>query len=692
MKMKRLLAGFMTAAMIITGIPAAGFGSITAEAAEIAGIPDVTVEAPVTGQPQADAVLTPGVVTSAVFNTEGIEISSEGGISGKLTATSDTANNVFNVTGTTKLLMHFQMKSGEVDNLESIIGKMNSQYGVQVNDEQLLFYARFEDGSGGSENWAQVSYTIPSGWWDAWHDIVAYYDGDALHLYVDGNEATDDRPTVRGPLREDTDSVFTIGYNNNPLPSDADPEGNKQQYFGEIKDIAMYVGDNVPTVDVSDKTAEEIKEAYASALASAESSFTLRAEDTEKGYRVKSTTWTPTESKFADYKDYKVTVVLQADSGNTFPSTAVLRTATEVLSGAEVTLNSGKTEMTISYTFTGEEHPRVTLQKYLESAAVTGIGTVENGVRVNKDAKGVRKYTIASWNTFAESLENAVNVAANETLEPQAYTQAKTALETVIKKLALAANNCECTLEDITGFEGGTVEVPVNGETKVTLGGETITYTNDCIKHAGREPQKTYKLVGNPAGAVLEGNVLKLTADASEVQVQLTVTLGDQTKTASAVYTVVPVTQSTDEQSAAELTAAKADMDKAVTSVKNIINAGQGEYTDASWAAFKNAYDAAVAGMANSAVTAGQLRTLLAALTSAQAALVKGIPVGTVVAGQTIEAASGRYKVINAAKKTAMLVQAKNKTKASITIPAQVTINGVKCKVCLLYTSDAADE
>lgn len=55
--------------------------------------------------------------------------------------------------------------------------------------------------------------------------------------------------------------------------------------------------------------------------------------------------------------------------------------------------------------------------------------------------------------------------------------------------------------------------------------------------------------------------------------------------------------------------------------------------------------------------------------------------VGIIVKGQTEELASGRYQVVNAEKKTAKLVLAKNKTKASITVPAQVTINGVKCKV-----------
>lgn len=76
--------------------------------------------------------------------------------------------------------------------------------------------------------------------------MTAYYDGNELNLYVDGTEATEKRD-VTGALREDADSTFTIGYNKNPLPADqADPKGTKQKFMGELRNVGLYVGDNVP--------------------------------------------------------------------------------------------------------------------------------------------------------------------------------------------------------------------------------------------------------------------------------------------------------------------------------------------------------------------------------------------------------------------------------------------------------------
>ena len=253
MKLKRFLTGFLAAALVVSGVPLTAYGS----AEMISRVPDVTVTAPAAGKTQANAVLTSGFVSDAEFTTQGLTISDDGAISGKMTATGSNADTMFNVTGTTKLLIHFQMKSGKVDNIESIIGKMNSQYGVQIaskdsggevlENPSLIFYARLEDNDG-AEQWAQVVYRIPNdAWYTTWHDVVAYYDGNALNMYVDGNAAEDDRE-ITGALREDTDSVFTIGYNKNPLPnSTADPEGNKQQYFGQLKDAVSYTHLTLPT-------------------------------------------------------------------------------------------------------------------------------------------------------------------------------------------------------------------------------------------------------------------------------------------------------------------------------------------------------------------------------------------------------------------------------------------------------------
>ena len=666
MKRKHFFAGLMAAAMVIVGVPA-GIGSITAEAASTIASPDVTVTAPAEGQAPAGAVLNSTVVSSSELTSQDVVISSDGGINGKLTAKDNT---VLNIKGNTKLLMHFEMKTGKVDKIESIMGKMNSQYGVQMASidssgnaitPSLIFYARFED-KNNKEQWAQVTYTIPGdSWYNTWHDVTAYYDGNELNLYVDGTEATEKRD-VTGALREDADSTFTIGYNKNPLPADqADPKGTKQKFMGELRNVGLYVGDNVPNVTWAGKTPTEIK----AALANNTSDFTLKTSAQESDCKVKSTTWEPNDSKFGRYGDYKVTVVLEAGTGNSFKSTdATLRTAQGVLSGARATLNSSKTEMTITYTFEGEENPKAALQEYMNSAAVKAIGTE------NKDAAGVRKYTKDTWNTYAEAYNNAVAVLEKaEEQQAEVYTGAKRTLEDAVNGLLSASDHCECVLSEITGFEGSTFELYESEEMKVELGSGTFTYSDDCVMHAGSKPQASYELIDNPEGAVLEGNVLKLTADASSVQVRLTVTMGEQTKTATATYTVK-------KKDANEL---RKDL---VTLMNEIAGLNVADYTADSWNAMKTVYDEA-RKISSSTASAADYVKVYKALTAAKNALVKNSSAAPAkpVAGQKVDTSDGRYEVISAEKKTVRLVKAKAKKSAKMGVAGSISINGVKYTV-----------
>ena len=785
------------------------------EAEETSAVPDVTVVAPAAGEAPADAVLTVkgNLDTKVRVTYTDMSIDEEGGISGRITAPNEYEENaVFKETS--EFLFHFQIKTDRPTEKQSIVGVMNEQWGLQIEDGVLYLFGHLSGG------WAQINYTIPNNdWYGQWHDVIAIHDGNQFKLYVDGTEGVvaSGYEGRTGSLVDystgSTPSVFTIGYNGG-YEDGALIDG--QDFTGKLKDLYMYRGDQVPEYTIEEgASAEEIQAMFEELLEDKEASFEMTGlpPKEQSGYTIKSTTWTPAAAAFDRYTDYQVSVVLAADEGTLFNNSgAVLRTSTGILYGANVSLNSDKTEMTITYTFEGEEHPRITLQNYLDSEAVTSVGTRENNQILNKDESGARKYTVASWNTFVEAFNTANTTVANSNLEPEEYTAARTALETAISSLALAANTCECTLSDITGFDGNSFELGTGEEMTVTLSFDALTFSNDCIKHPNQTPAVSYALVGNPKGASLENNVLKLTSEATSVQVRLTITLGDQTKTATATYTVTKKAATAEQKAtlntaiknvedsyladadkytedswakvqaalnaakalgsnaaeedvlnatkaidsalkglvirdkkaledlmneiaalnvndytaaswnamkavydaamaidpntatmadystaynnlaaakaalvtkAEELAAAKADLNKALASAKAIIDAGQGTYTDATWTPFKAAYDAAVAGVANNATTAAQFRTLLTTLTGKQAALAKtaGIPVGTIVAGQSADVASGRYQVINAAKKTAMLVQAKNKTKASITIPAQVTINGVKCKV-----------
>lgn len=715
---------------------------------EIPVNPDVTVAAPTAGQavPSGLATLTSSSISSNVATLvpgDNFETGEDGAVRGRITdANPNDPDSIFNVTGTTKLLFRMKIKSDAPaeNGIQSLIGKMNDQYGVQMEKSgdttRIYFYAKLVPAK-----WAEASYTIPADYdWSQWHDLVTYYDGSALHLWVDGNAETSNR-NLTGELQNCADAVFTLGYNYAPK-QDNQTLAAGWDYSGWMKDIGLYIGEHVPELNItSEMDAAAVTAAFDTALADATSDFVLSGEaSSQEDYmEVTATTWTPATGTVSPYEDYAVSVELTAKEGYYFGenAAATLRTsAANVLTGATVTVSDDGSAMTINYTFEGEEHPQVTLQNYLASEEFTAIGNENVG------ENGKRKYTKDSWNAYAEKAAAAVEKAYNNNLEPAAYTTARTELAAAIAALELAAEHCECTLSDITGFEGTTLDLQGSTEMTVTLGTGEYTYSNGCVKHENATPAVSYALVGNPAGATLTGNVLKVTQPGI-VQVRFTVTLGDQTKSATATYTVVKTATaeqkdaltkaikevedkyvanadkytadswkklddalkaakalgdnaSADQVVAAtkavndaiaglvlagptDLDVAKEAVNKALTAADAIYAAGQKDYTDATWKAFADAYQAAKAAPANA--DAAALNALAAALTKAQAALAKNATTPK-KPGDQIEAPDGsRYEVVDPNAKTAKLVKVKSKKATKLNVPATVKLQGETYKV-----------
>lgn len=715
---------------------------------EIPVNPDVTVAAPTAGQavPSGLATLTSSSISSNVATLvpgDNFETGEDGAVRGRITdANPNDPDSVFNVTGTTKLLFRMKIKSDAPaeNGIQSLIGKMNDQYGVQMEKSgdttRIYFYAKLVPAK-----WAEASYTIPADYdWGQWHDLVTYYDGSALHLWVDGNAETSNR-NLTGELQNCADAVFTLGYNYAPK-QDNQTLAAGWDYSGWMKDIGLYIGEHVPELNItSEMDAAAVTAAFDTALADATSDFVLSgaAAEQEDYMEVTATTWTPATGTVSPYEDYAVSVELTAKEGYYFGenAAATLRTsAANVLTGATVTVSDDGSAMTINYTFEGEEHPQVTLQNYLASEEFTAIGNENVG------ENGKRKYTKDSWNAYAEKAAAAVEKAYNNNLEPAAYTTARTELAAAIAALELAAEHCECTLGDITKFDGTTLDLQGSTEITVTLGTGEYTYSNDCVKHENATPAVSYALVGNPAGATLTGNVLKVTQPGT-VQVRFTVTLGDQTKSATATYTVVKTATaeqkdalanaikevedkyvanadkytadswkklddalkaakalgdnaSADQVVAAtkavndaiaglvlvgptDLDVAKEAVNKALTAADAIYAAGQKDYTDATWKAFADAYQAAKAAPANA--DAAALNALAAALTKAQAALAKNA-VQPPKKGEVITMPDGsRYEVVDPNAKTAKLVKVKSKKATKLNVPATVKLQGETYKV-----------
>lgn len=764
----------------------------TSDVSLITARPDVTLVAPVVGQAPADAELTGETLdTNADVDIERLEFDEEGGITGKITAPND-RNSVFNVTGDTKFLIHFEMKTAPVSNVQSIIGKMNEQYGLQITSAQLQLFGKT------TGDWLEVDCPIPSeeGWYDEWHDVVGIFNGEQFELYLDGVEGTipSSHAGRSGQLVESPISVFSIFYN---------ATESNQDFGGKLRDISMYIGEQVPEYTIGEEdTPEDVMDMFKTALEGREKSFELNAKAAEqqRGYSVKSTTWTPAASAFERYQDYTVEVVLQADRNHEFKedATALVRVgATNVLPAEDVEITVDGDQMTIRYTFEGEEFPKVTLSKYLNSAQIQ-----ETGWK-NKDANGVRKYTAASWSAYLSAF-NAASVAnGSASLSAEDYIKVIGDLQNAVAGLKLAAENCECDLVEVTDFADAEIKLGMSAERTVTLGGD-CKHTNDCLVHPSAEITKRYALAGNTAGATLTGNELKVT-QAGTVQVRLTVGLGTQTKTATATFTVTSrrptdaqkealasaianveqnyapnkekytavswravtdalenakkfgETATTDRigayekaitdalanlvirdkklledlisevsglkaddytadswnkvktaydsaaalissetaaiddyakaynelaaakaaliTKAAELEAANKELTAALAAAAPVYNAGQQNYSDDTWKAFADAYTAANAAAANT--DAASINTLAASLKNAQAALA----VAPLQAGATATIGKIRYKVVNAEKKTAMVVKGTNNKQKTVKIPATVEINGVDCKV-----------
>lgn len=130
-----------------------------------------------------------------------------------------------------------------------------------------------------------------------------------------------------------------------------------------------------------------------------------------------------------------------------------------------------------------------------------------------------------------------------------------------------------------------------------------------------------------------------------------------------------------------DLAAAKTELAAGVAAAKAIYDAGSSGYTQDSWKAFSDAYQAAAG--ASSLSDAAAIRSILGTLQNAQAGLVKAAdPIEAPIKdGAVIQYKNVRYKVLSAAKKTVAATKGLKKSEKKVTIPATVNINGVKCTV-----------
>lgn len=374
MKFKQVLAGLLVGTMVVTSAPVSGLGALSALAASEEATdsrvnlaaPNISATAPVAGESTDDAVTLDHSTTAQVFKdtaenpatltSENVAVTKDAdndgndiqAFSGQITAANDGENNSkLSVTGDTPMVMKFRMKTDAVDSSDTyLMGKMDNQYGIQINSSKIAFYSCNSDNS-----WPEVNFAVPDDFWGKWHEVVAVYTGSSMKLFVDGKEGsvTSGRPSAAKWSSFDN-STFTMGYNVAKQNNDGSYKG---VYNGKFADVAFYSGGDAIASDAS----------YDTVMASLENRTQILNIDAEAAnenaapnYTV-ATAWTDSKgdavTTFEEDKAYTLTATLTAKAGYKFTEESKPATIkvgeTDVNVDAEVSEN-GKT-MVLTHTF-----------------------------------------------------------------------------------------------------------------------------------------------------------------------------------------------------------------------------------------------------------------------------------------------------------------------------------------------------
>lgn len=597
---------------------------------------------------------------------------------GRLTAPNNGANNdKFDVSGDTPMVLRTKVKlNNKTDEVVNILGKMDSQYGIQVdgaNDRVILYCCDAQD------KWPEVQYKYDADtFWGEWHDIALVYTGTNMQLYVDGKagEATPGRVNASDGyqvvFKSYASSIFTIGYNTEKSTNhEADGNGVKystlDQVDGKIADIKLYKG-----TDYSEgltKSYDEIKAALEKVAPDADISaipYTAVTTWSANGTALEK------DAKFAGETVYTATTVYTAPSG--FKFTDISKPSVD---GATVTISADGKTMTVT-----KEFPRTA--KIVCSCVVgeiTGVAdqTIALGVEDSKTVTLSAKaqvtgdckveghdgtvnytYTVTDAGTTGATVEdNAVTVTAAGTAKVKVTaTLASDATKTSTKEITLTVTTNKASAEDKAELKTAIDSVKDIVEADYTE--ESYAPLKNALAKANTLKDKTDASKTEIKDAVKaiddakKGLKTKVAAKKEELNSLLTAVYDDlmangnkytvaSYNNAVTVYKAVKdlpgkdgVTVAELEQAIKDLNDAKdalvsqeeADLNAAKENAANtlkdaaaIADAGQKDYEEASWKAFDAAYKA----LKNAPADADKatLESLTLALRNAQAALKK---------------------------------------------------------------------
>lgn len=616
---------------------------------------------------------------------------------GRLTAPNNGANNdKFDVSGDTPMVLRTKVKlKNKTDEVVNILGKMDSQYGIQVdgaNDRVILYCC---DAQG---KWPEVQYKYDADtFWGEWHDIALVYTGTNMQLYVDGKagEATPGRVNASDGyqvvFKSYASSIFTIGYNTEKSTNhEADGNGVKystlDQVDGKIADIKLYKG-----TDYSEgltKSYDEIKAALEKVAPDADISaipYTAVTTWSANGTALEK------DAKFAGETAYTATTVYTARSG--FKFTDISKPSVD---SATVTISADGKTMTVTKTFpktakivcscvvgeiTGvadqtialgvEDSKTVTLSA---KAQVTGDCKVEG-----HDGTVNYTYTVTDAGTTGATVEdNAVTVTAAGTAKVKVTaTLASDATKTSTKEITLTVTTNKASAEDKAKLAAEIASVKDLKEADYTE--ESYADLKNALAKANTLKDKTDVSKAEIEDAIKaisdakKGLKTKVATKKEELNSLLTAVYDDlmangnkytvaSYNNAVTVYKAVKDVPGKDGVTVAELEKAikdlndakdalvlqeTADLEKAKENAANtlkdaaaIADAGQKDYEEASWKVFDAAYKA----LKNAPADADKatLESLTLALRNAQAALKKAETPAVVLDAPKVKAAKAK--------------------------------------------------
>lgn len=597
---------------------------------------------------------------------------------GRLTAPNNGANNdKFDVSGDTPMVLRTKVKlKNKTDEVVNILGKMDSQYGIQVDgaNNRVILYCCDAQGK-----WPEVQYKYDADtFWGEWHDIALVYTGTNMQLYVDGKagEATPGRVNASDGyqvvFKSYASSIFTIGYNTEKSTNhEADGNGVKystlDQVDGRIADIKLYKG-----TDYSEgltKSYKEIKAALEKVAPDADISaipYTAVTTWSANGTALEK------DAKFAGETAYTATTVYTARSG--FKFTDISKPSVD---SATVTISADGKTMTVTKTF-----PKTA--KIVCSCVVgeiTGVAdqTIDLGVadsktvtlsakaQVTGDCKveghdGTVNYTYTvtdAGTTGATVKDNAVTVTAAGTAKVKVTaTLASDATKTSTKEITLTVTTNKASAQDKADLAAAINAVKDIKEADYTEESyaplKTALATADTLSKDANASKSDIAAAIQAISDAKKGLKTKVAAKKEELNSLLTAVYDDlmangnkytvaSYNNAVKVYTAVKDVPGKDGVTVAELEKAikdlndakdalvlqeKADLEKAKENAANtlkdaaaIADAGQKDYEEASWKVFDAAYKA----LKNAPADADKatLESLTLALRNAQAALKK---------------------------------------------------------------------